>query len=243
MSAHVIMLASGKGGTGKSTVSALLGAEFALSGQRVLLVEVNSGLRSIDYVCGVFGKTVYDIGDILAGRCTAEKAVVESPIYKNLYVVCAPYEGGSIPLAGFGAFIARMRTVFDIIVLDSASGMGSAFQAACAVSDAALITVTPDVVAVRDGRILADALFAAGRMQVRLLINRVPSVLEYSGLADLDECIDTVGAQLIGVLPFSAEIMRAGATGMPLVPGCKAKLAMTALSLRIAGHEVPLVIT
>ena len=69
MGANVIMVASGKGGTGKSTVAVLLGAELAARGRRVLLVELDSGLRSVDYIAGVYGKTVYDVEDVLNGRC------------------------------------------------------------------------------------------------------------------------------------------------------------------------------
>ena len=78
MGANVIMVASGKGGTGKSTVAVLLGAELAARGRRVLLVELDSGLRSVDYIAGVYGKTVYDVEDVLNGRCEAGKAVVEA---------------------------------------------------------------------------------------------------------------------------------------------------------------------
>lgn len=243
MSAPVIMFASGKGGTGKSTVAALLGAEFARRDKRVLLVEVNTGLRSLDIVCGVYGKTVYDIGDVLAGRCMPEKAVVESTVYKNLYVVCAPYEDGFIDTELFCIFVARMRLVFDLILLDTASGMGSAFVASHAAATAALITVTPDAVAVRDGRIVVDALMEGGRtLPIRLLLNRVPAVLDGCGVIDLDECIDTVGAQLIGVLPQCTDILRAYATGIPLPEGSLARRALSAVALRITGHEVPLLI-
>lgn len=106
MGANVIMVASGKGGTGKSTVAVLLGAELAARGRRVLLVELDSGLRSVDYIAGVYGKTVYDVEDVLNGRCEAGKAVVESPVYRNLYVISAPYSGGHI-LPGSAARVCR----------------------------------------------------------------------------------------------------------------------------------------
>lgn len=90
MAARVIMVASGKGGTGKSTVSVFTAGCLAKRGRRVLLIELDSGLRSVDYIAGIAGKTAYDIGDILDGRCDAGKAIVESPLYKGLYVVSAP---------------------------------------------------------------------------------------------------------------------------------------------------------
>ena len=116
MGANVIMVASGKGGTGKSTVAVLLGAELAARGRRVLLVELDSGLRSVDYIAGVYGKTVYDVEDVLNGRCEAGKAVVESPVYRNLYVISAPYSGGHILPAALRVFVEKVGPVFDTIV-------------------------------------------------------------------------------------------------------------------------------
>ena len=128
MGANVIMVASGKGGTGKSTVAVLLGAELAARGRRVLLVELDSGLRSVDYIAGVYGKTVYDVEDVLNGRCEAGKAVVESPVYRNLYVISAPYSGGHILPAALRVFVEKVGPVFDTIVLDTAAGNTSYHQ-------------------------------------------------------------------------------------------------------------------
>ena len=96
MGARVIMVASGKGGTGKSTVAVMTGAALGARGRRVLLVELDSALRSVDYIAGVYGKTVYDVEDVLCGRCDAGKALVESPLYPGLFVISAPYSGGQV---------------------------------------------------------------------------------------------------------------------------------------------------
>ena len=81
MNAQTIMVCSGKGGTGKSTIAVLVGAHLAALNKKVLLIELDSGLRSVDIIAGVYGKTVYDIEDVLCGRCDGEKAVVQSPLY------------------------------------------------------------------------------------------------------------------------------------------------------------------
>ena len=102
------MVCSGKGGTGKSTVSVLVGARLASLGKRVLLIELDSGLRSVDIIAGVYGKTVYDIEDVLCGRCDGDKAVVQSPLYPGLSVISAPYEGGSVRTAPLSRLSAAM---------------------------------------------------------------------------------------------------------------------------------------
>ena len=116
MSARVIMVASGKGGTGKSTVSVLTGAALAARGRRVLLVELDSALRSVDYIAGVYGKTVYDVEDVLCGRCDAGKALVESPLYPGLFVISAPYSGGQVAAGALQSFLQQAGGVFDDIV-------------------------------------------------------------------------------------------------------------------------------
>jgi septum site-determining protein MinD len=242
MGANVIMVASGKGGTGKSTVSVMLGAQLAARNRRVLLVELDSGLRSVDYIAGVYGKTVYDVEDVLSGRCAAGKAIVESPLYPELFVISAPYAGGHVRTDALQAFVERAKPVFDLILLDTAAGMGLPFEAAVSVAECALLVLTPDSVAIRDGRIVCDALVAAGCTNVRLLLNKVPPTLKGCGVRDLDECIDTVGAQLIGVVPQSSQVSMAGATGTLLPPNCKAARAFQAIAARLCGQETPLVV-
>ena len=242
MSANVTMIASGKGGTGKSTLAVLLGAELAARGKRVLLVELDCGLRSVDYIAGVCGKTVYDIEDVLTGRCEAGKAIVESPLYRDLYLISAPYSGGRIRPAALRVFVEKAGPVFDVILLDTAAGMGAPFEAAMAVAHRALLVLTPDPVATRDGKIVCDTLVSGGCAEVRLLLNQVPPTLEICGVQHLDECIDNVGAQLIGVVPYSDEIRRAGATGTPLSPKGRPRLALRAIAARLCGLNIPLVI-
>lgn len=111
MSAQCVMICSGKGGTGKSTVSVLLGAGLARLGRKVLLVELDSGLRSVDIIAGVYGRTVYDIEDVLCGRCEPAKAIVPSPLYTGLSVISAPYEGGEVAAGAVGTAAAGRAAV------------------------------------------------------------------------------------------------------------------------------------
>ena len=236
MNAQCIMVCSGKGGTGKSTVSVLLGACLARLGRKTLLVELDSGLRSVD--------TVYDIEDVLCGRCEGAKAVVPSPLYPGLSVISAPYEGGAVEAAPLGRLLTAMRPYFDFILLDTAAGMGAPFTAASTVADKALLVLTPDPVALRDGKIVADRLLAGGRPQsaVRLVMNRVrrESFGKNAAVADLDECIDTVGVQLLAVIPESRVLQLAGANGTVPPAADPAVVAGQAMAKRLCGQRVPL---
>ena len=246
MNAQTIMICSGKGGTGKSTVSVLLGAQLGAWSRRVLLIELDSGLRSVDMIAGVYGKTVYDIEDVLCGRCDGSKAIVPSPLYPGLSVISAPYEGGEVRAAPLAGLILAMREYFDYILLDCPAGIEQGFKNAAAnrLADRALVVLTPDPVALRDGRIVADALLQSGRpaSAVRLVMNRVSrsSFGKDAAVFDLDECIDTVGLQLIAVIPESRTLQRAGAAGTALPQDCPAAIAGHALAGRILGERIPL---
>lgn len=241
--AHVMLLASGKGGTGKSVAAVLLGAALTARGLRVLVVELGCGPRTLDYPAGVYGKTVYDIGDVFAGRCTADKAVLQSPLYPGLSVICAPCADGMVQPQPLKNMMEQLAAEFDMILLDVASGLGVPFKAACTVTDDALVVATPDCVSTRDGYLTADALRRFGRIPARLLLNRVPRKLHGVGVTDLDECIDLVGLQLIGVVPESEQIRTAASTGLPLEPGGIPAEVFSAIAARICGGSVPLVVT
>ena len=136
-----------------------------------------------------------------------------------------------------------MARVFDFILLDTAAGMGVPFAAAGAISEMALLVVTPDPVSLRDGRIVCDALLEADPDKtVRLVINKVPRSLQGCGVRDLDECIDTVGAQLIGVVPQSGAVAAAGAGGTALSATEQASRAFSAMAVRLCGGRAPLVV-
>ena len=241
MAVKIIMVASGKGGTGKSTVSVFLGSAFAESGKRVLLVELDSGLRSIDIIAGVCGKTIYDIQDVLSGNCDPNKAIVQSSLYQNLWLISAPYEGGCITEDALRVFCDKMRTHFDIIILDTAAGLGAPLQSAQKVCTQALLVITPDPVTIRDGRIVTDYLFNNGTKDLRLIINKVKTEKHNkNAVKNLDECIDTVCAQLIGVIPESLELQVAAANGERLGSNCQVNKIFQNISTRINGGDIPL---
>ncbi len=242
MAEKVIMVVSGKGGTGKSTTSVYLAAGLAANDKKVLLIELDTALRSVDIISGVYGKTVYDISDILGGKCETHKAILESPLYKNVWVVSAPYEGeDAISKQSLEMFCDKVKDTFDYIVIDTAAGIGDAFTAAKSVSDLALIVITPDPIALRDGRIVSDNLYKNDYNNFRLIINKVKHKnIKKSELINLDECIDTVCAQLIGVIPESDDIHNCGTKGKKLPRNTQAWKVYQNIAARILGEDVSL---
>lgn len=242
MDAVIIAFASGKGGTGKTTAAVHVGGALAALGKKVLLIEVDNALRSVDLIAGLSDAAVYDAGDIFAGRADAEKALTQSPIYENLSIITAPYEGGRMTAGGLGRLCAQMQSRFGYILLDVAPGLADAFEAAAALAHRVVLVLTPDPVALRDGRLLADRF--GDDTQLRLLLNRVDAefILKEDALPDLDEAIDIVGAQLLGVIPESVAIQRASVNGCALPARSRESNVFDAVAKRLLGEEAPLIV-
>lgn len=242
MDAITVAFVSGKGGTGKSTTSVYVGSALAAMGKKVLLLELDYGLRSIDIIAGISGQAVYDMEDVLTGRCQPYKALVDSPMHPGLTVIPAPYAAGSVTVSGLQRLVNTMRPYFDFILIDTAAGLGAPYLAATAAANLIVLVLTPDPIALRDGRKIADDL-SGKNVQCRLILDRVDAktVLKAGILRDLDEAIDLVGVQLLGVVPESPAIALAGVTGSPLPRQSKEQEVYNAIASRIMGGDVPLV--
>lgn len=239
----IYMVSSGKGGTGKSTVSVYTAEALAQAGNSVLVIELDSGLRSVDVISGVYGHTVFDIEDVLLGRCTPAQAIVQSPRHDSLYILCAPYNSKTIPLARFVDLCTALASDYDYLIIDTAAGLGDAFFAASAVAMRALVIATPDPVSVRDARIVVDRLREQSIHDIRLIINKLqPSHISTGVVPNLDYCIDHIGARLIGVIPDSSDIIFASARGMALEKNGDAAKVFVNIASRIGGSDTPLLI-
>ncbi len=237
---QIIAVASGKGGAGKSSVCTFLGRELALLGRRTLIVELDSGLRGLDLALGVSQRVVYDLGDILQGRCGIMQAPV--PCEADLWLICAPVARDFQPEPdALAALLRQLAEGYDVILLDTPAGLGAGVQAALAAADLALLVVTPDAVCVRDGRAAAMLAEDCGAGGIRLIINMVPEKWpKETCYRDLDRVIDETAVQLIGVLPAQAQLAQALAAGVPLPHGSRIQRAFCNIANRICGKEVEL---
>lgn len=236
---QVIMVASGKGGTGKSTVSTFLATEFALSGKKTFLTEIDTGLRSIDIISGTSEGAVYDIGDVLCGDVEAQKAMIQSPYTQNLYIIPAPYKNQEVNFDNLKEVIGGIGKDFDYVIIDTAAGIGPAFYKALEIAGTVIIVATADAVSVRDARVVSDEAFAGNAKDIRLVLNKLDkSTFHYSGFFDGDEIIDACCAQLLGVIPQSEEISIKAMSGQLLSQTSTEKKIFTAIKDRLQGkHE------
>lgn len=236
--AKIIMVASGKGGTGKSTVAAFLAQELALNGHKTFLTELDMGLRSIDVISGVSEMAVYDIGDVLSGECSIQKALIVSPCCDRLHIMPAPGKKSGVDYSNLKKLTDAIYNDYDFIVVDTAAGMGEAFTAALKVSNMAVIVATPDEISVRDARIVSDEIYASGIKDIRLIINKYDkNTFRHTGFDDADQIIDACCAQLLGVIPYDVSVQLSSMAGKPLQQDSLVKKIFYSICERINGRH------
>jgi septum site-determining protein MinD len=242
---RTIVVTSGKGGTGKTTASAAISSYLTSGGSRVLCIDADAGLKNLDLCLGLSDRAVFDYGDVLAGRCRLDEAVLPHPDIPGLFFLTAPVapaEGGE-DAQGFEAMVRFAAEHFDYCIIDSPAGLGSGFRAAVSAADSAIILAVQDPSSRRDSARVVMELASLGVKDIRLIVNRVRrSVFSRSKLT-IDDVIDSVGAQLLGVVPEDENVPVAAAREIPLFlsgePG-RAALAFMRIARRIKGEKVPL---
>lgn len=238
----VIAVTSGKGGTGKSSICSGLGYSLAKQGCRTLIIELDFGLRCIDIIFGMQDKIKYDLGTVLAGKCSPNDAVLQTGMASNLYILCAPENPFTVvTVEQITDICQQIKKYYDYIIIDTGAGINSHVFDIVEQSNLILVVSTPDPICVRDARMMSDAFYTRGNQRQRLIINKVTKkAIGYSLVKDLDEIIDTIGVQLVGVIPEDYQLVAATGTGQPLPSGCPSLNAFESIAKRIQGENVPL---
>lgn len=203
--AEKIVIASGKGGVGKSSCSVAIGRELANRGYRVLLVDTDIALRSLDVLLGVSDRVVFDWGDIICGRCSDKKAIIKCG---NVDLLSCPLrDDEALTPKAFKETIMLFDKLYDFIVIDSPAGVDKGLEIASSAADRALIISTSDNVCVRSASKAAQKLEEMGVENIRLIINRfVTKSVRKNRLLNIDSVIDNTAVQLIGVVPEDENI-------------------------------------
>lgn len=237
---RLIAVASGKGGVGKSSVSVHLAEGLANEGNKVLLVDLDAGMRCLDLLLGVSGNLVFDLNDVLSGDKTFDEAVLKSDIYNGVYLLAAPLSGGINP-ESFKNFVNNLPNDFNFVILDFPAGGVNLLYEVLPKFTEVLVVSNADAVSVRDAETVGNDLKKLNLLSIRLVLNRADfSYMKQGITANIDEVIDRCGIRLIAVIPQSLDIYYSSCTGEPLNPKSKAAKAFYRLSMRILGFDIPL---
>ncbi len=201
----VFAITSGKGGVGKSTVAVGLGMAFCRKGEKVLLVDMDEGLRCLDLMLGLDKSTVFDLSDILMGK-EPEEAIYQCETEAGLHIIPAPAKQGMIDYFSFTSFTLKVAEMFDTVIFDFPAGINVPLYS-CLPKGALFLTVAvPDPVSVRDAGAVSEAL-AEVNISARLIINRfLQKQHRKYRFRNIDEIIDDSALRLIGIIPESDDL-------------------------------------
>ena len=214
--ARKIVFTSGKGGVGKTTVCANLGATLSNLGFRVVILDVDIGLNNLDVVMGIESRVVFDIIDVIENRCRATQALVQDKNFENLYVLPSAhsYRGEEITCDDIGYVISTLENSFDYIFIDCPAGVEQGFKRAVACANEAVIVVTPHISSIRDADKVLSILSSYDISQKYLVVNRVRGDLMLNGeMIDVDEIIRFLHIPILGVVPEDDDISALSSIG------------------------------
>lgn len=239
--AEKIIVASGKGGVGKTSLTAGIALALAAKGEKVLVVDFDIGQGSAAFMLGAQNLPVFNWGDALKNSCDNEQTLGSA---NGVSFICAPNKPDpEFTEKKLKAFIAYFDSDFSYILFDSPAGVSGTFLLAAACADRALIISTPDEVCVRAAKSAAKELRKKNVDKIRLIINRFDKNPTVKGkYLNIDEVINAVGVQLIGVVPEDKNISYSASTGFVNLKDCPAKAAFGRVADRVRGKRVRLVL-
>ena len=237
-----ILVASGKGGTGKTSVTAGVASCVAVLGHRTLCIDADVGLRNLDLSLAMSDRAVMDFSDVMEERCPLEKAAAAHPDIPNLHLLTAPlsFRPHGQSLEQWRRMMIQVKNQFDYVFLDAPAGLGVGFELARIGSDRGMIVSTSDANALRDA---SRCIGKLGDMKtLHLVMNRVSPKLMRRLHTTIDEAMDQAGLPLLGVVPEDEAVTLAVAAGKPLVLYSREGASMACLNIarRILGLRTPL---
>lgn len=244
---EAIVITSGKGGVGKTTTSANVGTALALQGKRVCLVDTDIGLRNLDVVMGLENRIIYDLVDVVQGRCKIHQALVKDKRFEDLlYLLPAAQtlDKTAVDPEQMKKLVTELKQDYDYVIIDCPAGIEHGYKNAIAGADKAIVVTTPEISAVRDAdRIIGLLEKEEGIESPKLVINRIRNHLMKNGdMLDVDEVTAHLSIDLIGIVADDDEVIKASNHGEPIAlnPNSKASIAYRNIARRILGESIPL---
>lgn len=237
----VVTVTSGKGGTGKTSITGGVAASLALMGRRVLCIDMDIGLRNLDISLGLSDRALMDFSDVALGRCPLSRAAVEHPTIKGLFLLTAPmFLPSDLTTDRVRALLNTARAAYDYILIDSPAGLGAGFRLATCDADRVLVIATTDASSLRDAQRTVEELDHI--RNIHLIMNRIQVKLLRRLRATIDDAMNAAGLPLVGVVPEDPQVILCANLGLPITSRGKrgAALACWNIALRLEGHRVPI---
>lgn len=253
--AKVLVVTSGKGGVGKTTTTAALGAALARAGQKVVVVDFDVGLRNLDLVMGAERRVVFDLVNVVQGDAKLAQALIRDKRLDTLSLLAASQtrDKDALTEKGVARVISELRKKFDWVICDSPAGIERGAILAMRHADAALIVTNPEISSVRDSDRIIGMLDArtkraegGGEVEKHLLLSRYdPARAARGEMLAIEDILDILSVPLVGIVPESQEVLRASNLGLPVTlsrPDSAPARAYADAARRLGGEVVPMII-
>lgn len=243
MENNVIVVTSGKGGVGKTTTTANIGAGLARLGKKVCMIDTDIGLRNLDVVMGLENRIVYNLVDVIEGNCRVKQALIRDKRHPGLYMMPSAQtkDKSAVSPGQMVKVVEHLKDQFDYILLDCPAGIEQGFQNAIAGAQRAIVVTTPEVSAIRDADRIIGLLEVAGFNRMELIINRLrPEMVRRGDMMTSEDVVDILGIPLIGIVPDDESVVVATNQGEPLTgSSTPAGMAYANIVGRIEGQDIP----
>ncbi len=241
---EVIVITSGKGGVGKTTITANVGTALASMDKKVVLVDGDTGLRNLDILMGLENRIVFNLTDVFEGKCKLKQALIKDKRYEKLFLLptAQTKNKNDIKKEQMIDLISELKVLFDYILIDCPAGIEQGFENAVIGADKAIVVVNPEVTSIRDASRVIGKLDEKGFYNHKLIVNRIDYEMVKSGdMLAVDDIIDSLDIGLIGVVTSDKAITISTNRGEPIVLNENDKVGKTfkKIARRIIGEEVP----
>ena len=237
----VITITSGKGGTGKTSLTGGIAASLAQMGRSVLCIDMDIGLRNLDIALGLNDRALMDFSDVALGRCPLARAAVEHPDIKGLSLLSSPMSlPSNLTAESVRSMLNTARTMYDYILIDSPAGLGTGFHLAVCAADRVLVVATNDATSLRDAQ--RTVLQLEHIPKVHLIMNRIQPQLLRRLRTTIDDAMNSAGLPLIGVVPEDVHVMLCANQNLPLITRGKRGAAQACWNIahRLEGYPIPI---
>jgi septum site-determining protein MinD len=229
---------------GKTTTTANVGAALAKRGHKVVLIDTDIGLRNLDLVLGVEKRIVFDLVEVVEGRCQLRQALIRDKRFESLWMLPAAQtrEKEAVSEADMVKIVHELAETHDYVIVDCPAGIEHGFRAAIAGANEAIVVTTPEVSAIRDADRVVGKLKAA-QIPLRLIVNRVrPEMVKTGDMMSVTDVAEILSAELLGVVPDDEEIIDTTNRGEPVVldPANRLGAVYDKIARRLDGETVPI---
>ena len=241
---EIIVITSGKGGVGKTTTTANIGVGLAMRGNRVALIDTDTGLRNLDLLLGLENRILYDLVDVTSGRVPYKKALVRHKKYDTLFLLPTSQvrDKSAVNPEQLVQLCNEMKKDFEFIIIDCPAGIEQGFKTAIAAADQALVVTMPEISAVRDADKIIGELGRADKENIKLIVNRMRYAMSEKGdMLSIEDINEILSIECIGIVPDDEFVITSTNKGDPAINSEKSIAGQAYRNIvgRLCGESIP----